>query len=96
MISVPRGKQYQSSEQKPTRACEPSQNGLLPDPPQRHNRVDWVLNTVRPVPLQISTLPLSCSGPLATGVIVNAPPRSASGADGSVAGSPLAANPASA
>ena len=76
------------------RACEPSQNGLVSDAPQRHNRADCVRNTVRPVPLQISTLPFSCNGPLGTGVIDNAPPRSARGSDGRVAGSPVAAKPA--
>ena len=76
------------------RACEPSQNGLLPEAPQRHSRADWVRKTVRPVPEQISTLPLSCRGPLGSGLIVRGPPRSASGSEAIVAGSPVAANPA--
>lgn len=35
-------RERQLTERKPIRACEPSQNGLLPEPPQRHNRVDCV------------------------------------------------------
>jgi len=42
---------------KPMRACEPSQNGLLPEAPQRHSRADCVRKTMRPVPEQISTFP---------------------------------------
>ena len=83
-----------SSERKPMRACEPSQNGLFAEPPHRHSRVDRVRSTVRPVPEQISTLPLNSRGPSGMGSIVSGPPRSASGSDAIVAGSPLAANPA--
>ena len=63
----------------------PSQNGLFAEPPQRHSRAERVRSTVRPVPLQISRLPCTWSGPLRTGVISSGPPRAASGSDGRVA-----------
>src|SRR5882672_10750126 len=80
---------------KPNFLCVPSQNGLFDEPPQRHSQVCCVRSTVRPVPLQISRLPLTSSGPFFVGVIESGPSRLASCEGASVvAGSPLALNPA--
>ena len=48
-----------------------------------------VRSTVRPVPAQISMLPLTRSGPSRVGTTSSAPPRCASGSAEIVAGSPV-------
>jgi len=54
-------------------------DGLLPEAPTATQPApDCVRQTVRPVPEQISTFPLSCRGPWASGRIVRGPPRSLS------------------
>src|SRR5882672_1338772 len=79
---------------KPILACVPSQNGLFDEPPQRHSQACCVRSTVRPVPLQISRLPVTSSGPFLAGVTASVPFLRASGSEAWVAGSPLALNPA--
>ena len=52
---------------KPMRACVPSQNGLVALPPQRHSVAELTRATTRPVPLMISRLPRTLSGPSGCG-----------------------------
>ena len=83
------------SDLNPFRRWESSQKGLLDEPPQRHNFTYFVRVTVRPVPEQISIGPLSLSGPFFTGLSCSSPPRSDSGSEETVLGSPVASNAAS-
>ena len=53
---------------KPMRAWLPSQKGLVLLAPQRHSRADSMRATTRPVPLMISMLPRTCSGPSVSGI----------------------------
>ena len=80
-----------SYERKPMRAWVPSQNGLFLLPPQRHSRADSRRATTRPVPLMISMLPRSCSGPSVVRRDRSGPSRTGSMSALPVAGSPLAA-----
>src|SRR6187549_1802308 len=75
----------------PIRACVPSQKGLLALPPQRHRRACWTRATTRPVPLVISRLPRTCSGPSVCGSTASGPLRTASMSAAPVGGSPEAA-----
>ena len=79
-------------ERKPMRECVPSQNGFVALPPQRQSRACVTHATTRPVPLVISRLPRTCSGPSSSGSIASGPLRAASDCTSPVAGSPLAAN----
>ena len=76
---------------KPTRAWLPSQNGLVLLAPQRHSRADSTRATTRPVPLMISMLPRTCSGPSVSGSMASGPSRTGSMSALPVGGSPLAA-----
>jgi TatD DNase family protein len=58
--------------------CEPSQNGLLADSPQRHSAALFPRQASRPLLLRIAKLPLNISGPSLTGWTDNGPPDSAS------------------
>jgi hypothetical protein len=77
------------------RVWVPSQKGLLALPPQRHSRACVRRATTRPVPLVISRLPRTCSGPSSCGSISSGPFRTGSMSPAEVAGSPVAAKPAS-
>ena len=79
---------------KPAFLWLPSQNGLFADAPQRQRYVSVTRVTVRPVPLTISSGPVTLSGPSVAGTTFTAPLRTASGCDSFVAGSPVAAKPA--
>src|SRR6185369_8465805 len=75
----------------PIRAWVPSQKGLFALPPQRHRRACCTRATTRPVPLMISKLPRTCSGPSVCGSTLSGPLRTASMSAAPVGGSPLAA-----
>src|SRR5215469_2870568 len=83
---------YESVDLKPIFACVPSQNGLLPLPPQRHSRA-WVTRaTTRPVPEVISRLPRTRRGPSVSGSTESTPSRTASMSVFPESGSPEAVN----
>src|SRR4051812_40135700 len=62
----------------PTFLWLPSQNGLLAEWPQRHRKTFVVRSTVWPVPVTISTLPSSLSGPFVVGIARSGPSRTSS------------------
>src|SRR5579862_792849 len=77
---------------KPIAAWVPSQNGFFALPPHRQSRVFVRRATTRPVPLVISRLPRTCSGPSTSGMIANAPSRTGNISALPVGGSPVAWN----
>src|SRR3569833_203472 len=77
------------------RAWVPSQKGLDQLPPQRHNFAAVPLETTLPVPLVISRLPRTESGPLSWGSMASTPLRTAKESVLPEAGSPVALNPTS-
>src|SRR5882757_5885408 len=77
----------------PTFLCVLSQNGLLAEWPQRQRKVRCARSTVWPVPVTISTLPSSLSGPLVVGVTASGPFLASSAGVSFSAGSPVAVKP---
>jgi hypothetical protein len=64
---------------------------LVRTPPHLHSLALVTRATIRPVPLVISRLPVTCSGPLTCGSICRGPSRTASmSVEVPVAGSPVA------
>ena len=61
--------------------------------PQRQRRARVTRSTVRPVPLMISRLPVTTSGPFFCGETSSGPSRAASGVTLRVSGSPVAIKP---
>src|SRR5689334_20389864 len=78
----------------PTRLWLPSQNGLLAEWPQRQRKTLVVRATVWPVPVTISALPSTLSGPLTVGVTLSGPSRTSRTCASFNGGSPVAEKPA--
>src|SRR5207244_11866950 len=78
---------------RPIVARGPTHEGLSALPPQRHRDADVTRATTRPVPLMISRLPRTRSGPFGCGSIASTPSRVGSMSVLPLGGSPVAEKP---